>query len=359
MYRYLKYVYMLALLALVSCSGFEDHAGQGYPIYISASLEEEIGDLTEVKAPYISTAPSVQNPLGALVLVSTTEDEYANTGENGQDGPVKYHTNATFTSTSSQLLSGPLYNSDPLKQPMVYFSALSPQNNWTITGTEGGKNYKARYVFDGTQDLMFASKESGKYNGQKPVLVFRHLLTYMKLFIYAENEDVSKAWGKINTITISNAHDMGNGSKALNIDLSNPLNGTVPNVSFEEQDNCTMSFYDVATNSLFPSADGYGLQYSAAKEVAYVMMAPVTALETDPLDNSLKVDEFVISIRSENRTATVGIDLMKSQTEFFTGSTMGKQFSITLKFTMGNTISVRADVQDWETGGIGIGDVIE
>ena len=50
---------------------------------------------------------------------------------------------------------------------------------------------------------------------------------------------------------------------------------------------------------------------------------------------------------------------MKNSSEYYIGSTAGKQFSFTLKFTMGNTVAVQARVTDWKTGGIGIGDVME
>ena len=50
---------------------------------------------------------------------------------------------------------------------------------------------------------------------------------------------------------------------------------------------------------------------------------------------------------------------MKNANTPFEGSTMGRQFTILLKFKMGNNISATATVDDWQIGGLGIGDINE
>ena len=71
------------------------------------------------------------------------------------------------------------------------------------------------------------------------------------------------------------------------------------------------------------------------------------------------IPEFELNIVTSNRNVTVEIDLMKNATEHYEGSTMGKRFDITLRFTMGNTVAAQAKVTSWMTGGIGVGDFNE
>ncbi len=362
MNRFLSYISIFGAILVFSCNKLDNQLQEGHPVYLQVCSENAASD--GVKSPYTVTVPSVENPLSAKVLVSTVKNEYSNTAGNptpddGQTGPVAIHTNATFTGAEKQLLNGVLYNSDPAKQPVVYFSALHPQENWHVTGSSGSKNFKAEYTFSGKEDVMFAPVTTGSYNSTPlPQLVFGHLLTYIKLYIYAESEEVSKAWGEITSIKIRNAHDMGHGSNVATVDLSSEPQ----TVSFTPVENYEASLFYAGSDKDFPGTGGYELPYSnaaPAKEVAYVLMAPVTAKATDDHDSSLMIDEFEIVIVSRNRQTTLNVDLMKSASEHFEGSTMGKQFSFTLKFTMGNTVAVQANVTEWETGGLAIGDVME
>ena len=301
MKRILLLTYIFCALLVFSCDMLEKHVQEGFPIYLSVRSETSAED--GVKSPYTVTSPSVNNPLSAKVLVSTTQYEYDNTAEDqnpkdGQTGPIAIHTNATFTGTEKQLLNGALYNSNPSNQSLVYFSALHPQDKWTITGNTGSKNYTASYTFSGKEDVMFAPVTTGSYNSLPlPQLIFKHLLTYIKLYIYAESEEVSKAWGKITSVKIKNAHDMGNGSNKVTVDLSS----SDQSASFTPVQDYAASFYYSQNDMDFPGSSGYELPYSItppAEEAAYVLMAPVTALEADKIDSSLKVDEFDIIIES-------------------------------------------------------------
>ena len=349
--------YILLTLVAISCDKLSGDLSDTHPIYLSAVMKENI--CSAVKSPYTATVPSNSAPLAAKVLISTTSGSYVHTGEDGTLGPIGIHTNARFTSGESQLLNGALYNGNESKQGDVYFSALYPQNDWTISND--GK--KASYTFNGTQDVMFAPQEIGRYvnstersGTQTPTLAFSHLLTYIKLYLYAASEEVAHAWGKVTSISIrNNSIDMGHGSQTVTIDLA------TGSPEFVSQENYEASFY-TGTDSVFPGANGHTLSYPNAPqtETAYVLMAPVIAKAADLEDKNRFIPEFEIAITTENRSALVNVDLTSSIADtYYAGDTAGKQFSLTLKFTMGNTVAVQAKVTDWATGGIGVGDFEE
>ena len=194
------------------------------------------------------------------------------------------------------------------------------------------------------------------------------MLTLVNLHMYAENENVALAWGKVKSVKIYTAQFQVNGSNKLNVSLSSPQT-----IIFEEnKEPLKKDFYDVKTNAPFPGSDYYVLKYPSqdatgftAPKVGYVMLSPVDAQALDPNDPSLTltVPEFKIAVETEKRNIVLDVDLIESingsTVNYFTGSTQGKQFNFTLKFTMGNTVAVQASVTEWVTGGYGVGDVIE
>lgn len=352
--KYKGYIILLITLFLVSCQLEEPQNKGGFPIYISAATQESLAVENKVKSPYTATSPSSSNPLSAYILISTTEHEWdnnpSNNGTDAVNGVIGVHSHATFQSSESQLLSGALYNSNPAKQPVVYFCALYPQTNWNIAGNVGNKNYIASYIFNGTEDIMFAPVATGRYDTHPdPTLTFKHLLTWLKVSISAQSEEVAAAWGKITSMKLD---DIKN--KVI-IDLSKDFD-IASSVSFSGT--IDMPFFSKGTNSQFPAAGGYSLKTNK-EELAYVLCNPVDALATDPYDNSILMPEYILNIQTTNKNVTLEIDLKESANTYFTGSTIGKQFSIHLKFMMGNSIAVQALVTDWQTGGIGVGDVIE
>lgn len=359
------YIFLFMMFAVMACDRMED-ARDVHSIYIDVCTEDE-SNAAETKAPYLATVPSSSDPLEAKVLVSTTSYEYPATGEDGSEsysGKIAVHTDARFTNGSSQLLNGALYNGDEAKQPMVYFSALHPQTGWYVSGTSGSTDYKASFTFNGSQDVMFAPQTTGKYKDHNPELEFKHLLTYIRLSVYAESEEVSNAWGDITSIKIRNTADMGDGSQKIIVDLSKNYDAT--SVEFEKSAGYESGFWCIGTNVEFPNTS-CTLPYPKAdvKEVAYVLMAPVMAKSKDDYNTTMLIPEFEIEVATEKRSAIVKVDLMKQpdatdiDEKYYSGSTMGKQFLITLKFTMGNTVAAQAKVTSWKTGGSGVGDFFE
>ena len=357
------YIFLFMMFAVMACDRMED-VRDVHSIYLDVCTEDESND-AETKAPYLATVPSSSDPLEAKVLVSTTSYEYPATGEDGSEsysGKIAVHTDARFTNGSSQLLNGALYNGDEAKQPMVYFSALHPQDGWSVSGTAGNKNYKASFIFNGSQDVMFAPQTTGKYKDHNPSLNFQHLLTYIRLSVYAEDENVSNAWGKITSIKIRNTADMGKGSGKVIVDLSKEYDDTA--VEFETTQDHQTPFYGKGTNDV---CQDMVIPYPATnkEEVAYALISPVMAKSKDSFNAALLIPEFEIVIVTEKRSATVMVDLMNQpeatdfDQKYYSGNTMGKQFTVTLKFTMGNTVAAQAKISSWKTGGSGVGDFDE
>ena len=89
------------------------------------------------------------------------------------------------------------------------------------------------------------------------------------------------------------------------------------------------------------------------EEVAYVMCAPVNSTWDKVVDGeNVLSEEYVITITTEKRTVTIPVDLQVEAGTPYKGSTRRKQFTLSLLFKMGNTVSVATSVKDWVPGGV-------
>ena len=126
-----------------------------------------------------------------------------------------------------------------------------------------------------------------------------------------------------------------------------------------------LNFYQTGTDDVFPKTGGYTLELPEGSEemfpeVAYVLCAPVDATEKSVVEGVEEpTDEYTLIVTTEKRTMTLGIDLKRAADTYFNQSTMGHQFTLRLRFKMGDNISVSAVATDWVNGGIGKGDFDE
>lgn len=314
-------------------------------VYISATVEEAV----RTRTPYVPSddddnaadAPDDEHPLHAAIWASTDIDIFPDSGNPGDpdaaDYKVAYHTSANFESSGDQLLKDIIYSKD---QTFIYFIGLHPQTDWTTVNA----GEAASYTFDGTQDLMYAHKVHGYYSSGTsvyPTLTFRHLLTWLKFEIKAENQDVSEIWGKIKDIKIRSKQTVQinfNGSAEDDPNWRNYISFT--------GEETTLPLYITDTDTKFPSQP-QEIPYLGVEEIAYVMCAPT--------DASAQEADYYLEIETEYRTATVPVNLRLAADQYFSESTMGKQFTILLTFKAGNNISVAATVTDWKTGGVSSG----
>lgn len=336
----------LALLLSACSERISSDSLDDLRVYISATVEEAV----RTRTPYVPSndadnaadAPNDKHPLPASIWASTDIDIFPDGGNPGDpeaaDYKVAYHTTANFESSGGQLLKDIIYSKD---QTFIYFIGLHPQTGWT-TVNEGEA---ASCTFNGTQDLMYAHKEHGYYSmgaSVDPTLTFRHLLTWLKFEIKAENQDVSEIWGKIKHINIRSKQ-----TAQINFKGSTEDGPWKDYITFTGEET-TLPLYITDTDTPFP-LQPHEIPYLGAEEIAYVMCAPTDASAQDT--------DYYLEIETEYRTATVPVNLRLAADQSFSESTMGKQFTILLTFKAGNNISVAATVTDWKTGGVSSGKI--
>ena len=333
----------------------------GGPIYLSASTERTI-----TRVPYEQTTPNAtpEGMLSAAIWASSDNDSFQNSNKNGRyedggtiyvDGEVAIHTTANFVSEKPQLLTAAVY---PTNGQTVNFVGLYPKTGWGNNGSDTQVITSANFTFDGSQDVMFAPKVAGQYDSDNTGtnenivdLKFYHLLTWLKIKIFAENQEAKTAWGRVKSITI----------RSKNKAIVNVVGGDATNATFEstEGEYISMPLYRTGSNNVLASeTNPYSLN-DTPQEVAYVLCAPVEAKDKVVEDEGaseevwVEVPEYTLDIVTENRQVVLPIDLRKNQNEYFTGSTRAKCFTLNLNFKMGNSIVVTATVDDWVYGGTG------
>ncbi len=384
--------YTILLFCLCSCAGHvvPEQADEGSRIWLSAAVE--MSEAT--RSPYMPDKasdgdtyhPASDNVLSADVWGSTTEylfkaendpEDNAPYDGNGTDGvddsKVAIHTTATFRSGDPQLLSAAIYGKDGDAAPPVYFVAFHP-NGWTTPDDES-EGKVATYAFDGNDDVMFAPQVSGHYAtdfASSPELYFRHLLTWLRIEMKAENETVSNSWGLLksitirsnNTVTVDLTSDAYNAGEYKFNDITFSGETDMKFYSTDEEEvfeGSEMTVRKVFTDDLFPESGGYLIRGKAddatedidPEEVAYVMCAPVNATKNKVVDGEdVPSEEYVITITTEKRAVTIPVDLQEEAGTPYVGSTRRKQFTLSLLFKMGNTVSVATSVKDWVPGGV-------
>ena len=377
--NYLYMVIVFVLASMMACTndipGMKQTDEDASRIYLSAG----IGETVSSRAPYSPTdgngnalsVPTVAHPLNVSVWASTTSGAFPDSDLNGSNGTVAIHTEAHFQSGDPQLLGDAIYPKKPEgaeEAVPVYFIGLHPLSNaWTVSN----ENKNASYTFSGKEDVMFAPQISSTYGidfNNSPKFHFHHLLTWLRIKMVADlaetdvikKEAVSKAWGKIKSLTLLNQSTMvtintlGEVTKD-NLSSHVAFSGTPVDMYLYQSDDCK-----------FPATDNYMIP-TTETEVAYVMCAPVTGVYQDTFEEL--VPEYILHIETEGRgQLDIPIDLKvndgDSEGTYFTGSTMGKQFTILLNFKMGDVISVSTEIKvggdtDWFTHGTGTGDLTE
>ena len=343
-----KFVFLLSAIALcISCqkNAEDDIDGQ---IHLAAVVE----NTPSTKSPYTHTFPSQNSVFKAAVWASSIDREYKDKGYNGKTGndSVAIHTSANFSSNKPQLLSQAVY---PKNAAKVYFVGFYPSAVWNVN--KAGNI--ADFTFDGNDDVMFAPQISGTYNQlyeNSPTLNFKHLLTWIKVKIVADDEKTMMAWGNILSIKITSKN-------YVSVDLSKEY-VYEDCVEYKETSSGLLPLYATGSDDVFPPNEGYSIPYkpnvSGPQEVAYVLCAPVIAKSSVAVDGvDTPTAEYTLYIETERRKVTLPIDLRVNDNDtpegYYTGSTRGKYFTLNLTFKMGNTIVVSSKVEDWSLGGFG------
>ena len=412
--KYLQYIICGCLLICATACN-QDYPELAKPerngelIYLAARVNEA----TKVtRAPYDPPQtnnvclPTNEKPLNVSVWATTTPGSFEHkTTDDGKlyDGSigneVAIHTSAHFQSGEPQLLGQAIYPTPTeVSTVNVDFIGFHPKSDSWDNPTEGGtKNFnKATFTFSGKEDVMFAPKITGQYGLNyevNPALVptfhFYHLLTWLNIKIVADmtsddpqkREEVSNAWGKITSLTITSnktvtINNLGTTGIINKSEFENP-----ENVAFTNETN--LSFFSTGSDDPFPGTGTDGYQIPITETLAaYVMCAPVLGVYKYLVGgNDVLKPEYTLHLVTSKRTVDIPIDLKikdfvdtngdgiisdseKTEDCFFRGNTMGKQFTIVLNFKMGDVISVSTEISvggdaDWFTQGTGTGDLKE
>ena len=326
-------------------------------IWLSASISPS----ATTRTAYELTTPTTEKAFDAMVWASTISCDYpynSASPKTGADNTMGYHTSVNFQSGTDQLLrNGLVYPGD---DSHVYFIGLHPNAGWS-SNTDGTSNTSTSFTFNGSHDLLYAPQVSGNLSASvatptptQPQLHFFHLLTHLRVKVFAEDASVASSWGKLTNLKLTSQQ------KSLTIDLS-----SVPDISSDvfatRQSNVEakvtfsgamedLPFFYRGTDNTFTATypSGYALSTSST-EVAYILCAPTNATAGDV---GSRTNEYVLELITENRSGvTVNVDLKTADNTWFTGSTMGHQFVIELKLCAGGYISASASVTDWTTGG--------
>lgn len=216
MTQYGKILWVVAAVALASCTDRLDRAAEGARIGLRADIDGVEVSTRATANPYEGTTPSSSNVLDASVWISKSSGVFANTGTPGNLATLPLHTEFQFNSSG---LVYPL--SDVLLYPeseTVYCVGLYPYSAsaWVNEDAFGtADNTKASHVINGSDDLMFAPQVSGtKASPISSSLDFTHQLTWLKINVIAEDADAISSWGNVTDITVTSP-----GNK-LTVDLS-------------------------------------------------------------------------------------------------------------------------------------------
>ena len=339
------YVPVLALLTLASCSKSElanRPVVENDMVEIMATSKA----LTiETRAPFEGQIAS-DNTLTAVVLGSTSTGDYTETTPRYCDGEM------TFTDDNTTAVSFATPQYYPVSDATIYLCALYPTAlaDWKDIATT------AKYTFDGKTDVMAAAEVNGKKStamaGTVPSFEFKHLLTKLVVKVKAENEAAQNVWGDITGITLVKAM---NGDVFDTAEVTLATGAATTGTAFSNPATDGMAFYriDAAayTDNAVDDADNKIALTTTAEEVAYSLVAPITA-ENGVKHFTLSVDT---TLGETVTTKEVSFDLYKAKVgeedpAVFSGDTQGKAFEVTLTFKA-TEIVAKATVTDWVKGG--------
>lgn len=346
------YILICTLPWLVSCQDNEvlEVQQERVPIVLSASITPSMD--ADTRAAFELQYPTVDNPLKAAVWLSTSGN-FLNNNTTDESTYIEAETTINFQNKDNQLIKNNesdidiVYPSSCIDDNHpVYFVGLYPWGGWNFTS--GSTNSTTFITYTGDDDLMFAPKVLGfKAISPNPKLHFYHMLTHLRVEVKAADADVATSWGKLTSLTLTNTN-----RKLILNDLT-----TVPDlskVSFDDPG--SLDFYASANpDNIFSTEYPSGLALTnTATEVAYVLCEPVDATVKDGGDN--RTEEYTILLNTEKRTAVqVYVDLKTGtgteDSDYFSGSSMGHEFIITLTFTASGYVSASARITPWATGG--------
>ena len=312
----IRYINIFLLLTIIVCACTHEEFPKE-PIAMKASINNIDVQVKSAGTPmsadakaYVGTTPSAERPLDVDLCFSLNSGDYSSAESNDKNTYLPCRTTASFKDENITQIYYKGENDKTLAYPTtgkdVYCIGLYPQSKWNYS------NGMFKADLTGSDDLMFASQISGKWNQQfgtnNNSLQFRHLLTWFKLVLCATSYDAIDAWGHITSITLDTAKE---------IQLS-PVDNSV--------DNSVTFSTDQQTFELVKTP----IELSILKnEVGSMFIAPTT----DPITLTIKADD--------GRIAKVD---MKASGGFNPGS----QYIMVLYFDSLSVVDALCTLESWE-----------
>jgi len=358
-----------ALLCMVSCQSDDlpEAPAPDASIWLSAAVATT--SQADTRVPYNPpksesdtnpySAPTSNDPFDAAIAASTSGNFTVNNINTTTD--LEILTSVFFESGENQLLRGNgvitnvIYPTSTTDVSPVKFIGLHPNAGWSFSS--GATNSAPSYTFQGKEDLLYAPQVTGYYlipSSSYPCLHFYHLLTWLRVEVYVD-EGAESSWGNITSMTLPS-------KTTLNVNIQS---ASVPELDVESGTgkvwftgaSSNINFWATGTDpEVAFGSTPYALT-TTPTEVAYVLCEPLVATAEDGGDPT---NEYVITVNTTNRSnVTVNVDLKSDESTYFTGSTMGRQFVIQLKFGAGGYVSASALVTEWGVGGFVTKDITE
>lgn len=362
----------------------DDTANKTLTAYVYATKLDNTG-------AYVSYAAENLAAQGYMTFAAATVADAFSKYPVAAVGFQKYNSDPTPV-----LVADPQYY--PSNDNPLYMVALVPASTTDWTLDADAKN--AEYTIDGKTDIMAAAvtkmnngtsdikKTEAKIdattpaNSVYPAFNFTHKLTLVNVKAYTPTKKEQEIWGKITKIELTAVNDATAGN-TLSVngvnqkctvkleDATATFSGATaatdvtPFYAYNDTDKYTDKVIstqddldaDTATDKthfgpveIAAPADETATAFTKddAKYVAYSMIAPFTVKSTGNYKNmSLKIyteknekgiDAIVTALYSDPD--------LDADNHIFTGSTEGKKFDVTLKFS-GNEIKASATVTDW------------
>lgn len=336
---------IMAIAALTACNKEQVGTAPQADDSVIRLTSANVGVAT--KAPVDGTTFTGQT---AIVLASTVSGNYTSDNLYGETANMYMKFNGTAASgfcTADGTQQDKYYDG----ANTTYLYGLYPHASW---GAPGSESYTL--TIDGKTDAMTApevavSKAANTGEGKQPGnLTFAHRLT--KLLVTAEVTEGEGYWDNITGIELIEAGGSTSIQNKLTVsatDLSETFSGNT----------ASLPFYSWSGEYVYGDASVLDVTLPGKGEeavpAAYTLCAPVTA------DGS---DDFKLKITLANGNAyEVPVGLQTKDSQAFTGSTAGYEFTIALAFEA-EIIEATATITDWLEGGISTvpvepGDIVE
>lgn len=277
---------------------------------------------------YYETVPTENHPLFADVWFSTESGFYPGTG--GASKPENYidvHRQIEYMDGSSTYPE-PVenvylqYPEDELVP--VYCVGFYPQNAWSVS--DDGQHATA--TVNGKDDLMFATqiegkKQDGDFLSSKQQ-VYRHLQTWIKVSVHADESVSPQAWGKITSIRVRSKANM-------TVTLGNTTDGAP---------DCGGG--DTWITAYEADEEGGHAFSTAVEEIGSVFVTPVTGTESIPAECIVEVTTEKVP---EPKFAT--IQMLDYDGQPYLGNTIGNLFVLIISLKTPVIIEGTATLTPW------------